>query len=198
MMTDRELSPAESLRLIEAMIQRSSQRLRRASWLPFLVWGYTSVGISLLIYVLVPLLGYKANFFWLGIPIIGALGMQLGGESIFKSPDPEGRTPIDRFVNVIWTVLGINAMLCSILAPGRYILFIILLLMSIGAMMTALATRFRLLVVTSAIGMLMSYGMIFLLPGSRLVLLYFALAFAIVFIVPGHVLRRQFKQSSIV
>lgn len=194
-MTDRELSPAESLRLIEAMIQRSGQRLRRASWLPLLVWGYTSVGISLLIYFLVPVLGSKANFFWLGIPIIGILGMQLGGESIFKSPDPEGSTPIDRFINIVWMVLGINCMLCSFLAPGRYILFIVLLLMSIGAMMTALATRFRPLMVTSAIGMLMNYGMLFFPAGSSLVLLWFALAFAIVFVVPGHILRHQFKQT---
>lgn len=197
-MTDRELSPTESLRLIEAMIQRSSQRLKRASWLPFLVWGYTSVGISLLIYLLVPVLGGKANFFWFGIPIIGTLGMQLGGESIFKSPDPEGCTPIDRFINIVWMVLGINCMFCSILAPGRYILFIVLLLMSIGAMMTALVTRFRPLMVTSAIGMLMNYGMLFFPVGSRPVLLWFALAFVIVFVVPGHILHRQFKQTSIV
>lgn len=196
-MTDRELSPAESLRLIEAMIQRSSQRLRRASWLPFLVWGYTTVAISLLVYFLVPILGARAHFVWFALPLIGALIMELSGESIFRHTGPEARTSIDRFVHVVWSVLGVNAMLCSLFAPGRYILFIILLLMSIGAMMTGLVTRFRLLVATSSVGMIMSYGMLFFSASNRMVLLYFALAFVITYVIPGHVLRHKVQSAQV-
>lgn len=202
-MTDKELSPVESLHIIEAMIQRTNRRLQRDSWRPFLVWGYTTVAVTLLVYFLMPVLGRNAFFFWFAIPVIGAPIMMFTGgiSSAIKWSALEGRSPMDRFISVIWTVLGINCLLCSVLAPGRYILFIVLLLMNMGAMMTAMATRFRLLLVASCIGMVMSYLMLLIRFDGRDMLLFFALSFVLVFIIPGHILmyrlRKEVKQNGV-
>lgn len=49
-MEEKRLDAAESLELISRMIRNTRQRLERHSGRPFLIWGYTTVGISLLNY----------------------------------------------------------------------------------------------------------------------------------------------------
>lgn len=192
-MIDKELTPVESLRLIEAMIQRSSQHIQQRSWIPFLVWGYLSMVTSLLIYFLLPSCGPKTHILWLLIPLIGWGVAWRNGSLMPGQTNAIGISPIDRVTSIIWTVLGINASICSVVIGSNLTLFIILLLMTIGAMMTALVTRFRMLLYMSIIGMLMSYGMLLFPIQGREILLYFSLAFVLIFIIPGHILQHQFK-----
>ena len=51
-MKHNNFSEAESLELITSMIQDSRARLARNSGTPFLIWGYTTVAISILNYIL--------------------------------------------------------------------------------------------------------------------------------------------------
>ena len=49
-MEERKLDTRESMELISRMIQNTRNRLENHAGRPFLVWGYTTVGIALLNY----------------------------------------------------------------------------------------------------------------------------------------------------
>lgn len=50
-MEERKLDARESMELISRMIQNTRNRLENHAGRPFLVWGYTTVGIALLNYL---------------------------------------------------------------------------------------------------------------------------------------------------
>lgn len=81
-MEEKRLDAAESLELIGRMIRNTRQRLERHSGRPFLIWGYTTVGISLLNYAL-NLTGADPNWSlsWFLIPVLGYMLMRLFPES---------------------------------------------------------------------------------------------------------------------
>ena len=51
-MNDRVLNEKESLELIAQMIQNTKSRMTRNSGAPFLIWGYTTIIVSLLVWFL--------------------------------------------------------------------------------------------------------------------------------------------------
>ena len=143
-MEEKRLDAAESLELIGRMIRNTRQRLESHSGRPYLVWGYTTVGISLLNYALNragadPLWSLS----WFLIPILGYALMRLFPER--RPTDP--RTEIDRIVNALWLVctLALIPIFLFCIFHGlsyRPSLFaLITLTMSIGAAATGLIVR---------------------------------------------------------
>ena len=86
-MEEKRLDAAESLELIGRMIRNTRQRLERHSGRPFLIWGYTTVGISLLNYAL-NLTGADPNWSlsWFLIPVLGYTLMRLFPEKAAHRP----------------------------------------------------------------------------------------------------------------
>ena len=77
-MEERKLDARESMELISRMIQNTRNRLENHAGRPFLVWGYTTVGIALLNYWFNIAGCHPAwCFTWFLIPIIGCLLMRL-------------------------------------------------------------------------------------------------------------------------
>lgn len=98
-MEERKLDARESMELISRMIQNTRNRLENHAGRPFLVWGYTTVGIALLNYWFNIAGCHPAwCFTWFLIPIIGCLLMRLFPD---KKPT-EPRTEIDRIVGKVW------------------------------------------------------------------------------------------------
>ena len=92
-MEERKLDARESMELISRMIQNTRNRLENHAGRPFLVWGYTTVGIALLNYWFNIAGCHPAwCFTWFLIPIIGCLLMRLFPD---KKPT-EPRTAISR------------------------------------------------------------------------------------------------------
>ena len=60
-MNDRVLNEKESLELIAQMIQNTKSRMTRNSGAPFLIWGYTTIIVSLLVWFLLKETG---NYHW--------------------------------------------------------------------------------------------------------------------------------------
>ena len=56
-MNDRVLNEKESLELIAQMIQNTKSRMTRNSGAPFLIWGYTTIIVSLLVWFLLKVNG---------------------------------------------------------------------------------------------------------------------------------------------
>ena len=144
-MEEKRLDAAESLALIERMIENTRNDMERNAGRPFLVWGYVTLLTTLLVWGTVVQTGEpRWNLLWLLIPLLG------GTLTYFtRGKRTEGRvhTFVDRVLGSVWLVAGLTASFLSLVAlftPIRLpILFVILLTMGMGTAATGLILRFR-------------------------------------------------------
>lgn len=189
-MADKTLNEAQSLELITRMIQNTRQRMERNAGRPFLIWGYLTIATALAVwYAISRTHNYNWNLLWFAMPVIGSSLMWLT-----RSRKPAGVTTfIDRIVGQIWLVLGLTALLVSALAMFSslhlHILFIILLLMGIGTTLSGLVIRFRACIVGGVLGIGLSILCLWFTPLNSY--LFFAGAFFVIMVVPGHILNYQ-------
>ena len=205
-MEEKRLDAAESLELIGRMIRNTRQRLESHSGRPYLVWGYTTVGISLLNYALNragadPLWSLS----WFLVPILGYALMRLFPER--RPTDPH--TEIARIVNALWLVctLALIPIFLFSLFHGlsyRPSLFApITLTMSIGAAATGLIVRSKIYTTAGFAGMGLSTLFAFYdyylkrlsetaeIDAAHLnfEILIFAAIFLVVMVIPGHMVN---------
>ncbi|WP_418981811.1 hypothetical protein [Alistipes sp.] len=191
-MEERKLDAAESLALIGRMIENTRNRMVRNAGRPYLVWGYTTVVFTLLVWAAVLHFGDpRWNWLWFGLPVTGSLGMYLT-----RPRDAKGsvRTFVDGVIDQVWMVIGLAAFLTATLSMLAVVrppmLFLIVLLMSIGTALTGLVTRFIPSIVGGFIGLLLAPVLLAVTRTTPSVLLFIA-AFVVMMIVPGHILNYQ-------
>lgn len=200
---EREPNAAESLALINRMIETTRNRMERQAGVPFLIWGYLTVLFTAANYLLIATThDGRWNWLWFGLPVCGWLGMCL----FLRRSTAEGTvtTFVDRVIGQIWLVLGIVAFIVTALTLATSlnppILFLIVLLMSIGCALSGLVCRFTPFVVSGFVGIALSPFFLFgFAPAWNAAL--FAAAFVAMMIVPGHILcyrsNRQAKQHHV-
>lgn len=89
-MEERKLDAQESIELITRMIRNTRRRLEHNAGRPFLVWGYTTVAISLFNYLMrINGADPEWSLSWFLIPVLGVVLMRLFPAK--KSTEP--RTP---------------------------------------------------------------------------------------------------------
>lgn len=97
-MEERKLNEKESLELIAQMIQNTKNRMETNCGMPFLLWGYTTVFISLLVWLLVT---YTQNnnwqYLWFMLPIIGGTGTYLSA----RNQQPTVKSHLDKVISYI-------------------------------------------------------------------------------------------------
>ncbi len=217
-MEKRKLNEAESLELITAMIRSSRRELARNTYRPFLIWGYTTLAITL-IELAIHLLAIPAVtpavrlWIWWTIPIIGgALSYR------FRDREEQTKSPLDVNIGAVWTVLTfsmvpIMTMILIISGSAGYmILPMILTLMGAATIITGMMARLKVLAWggCSSLGgavliCLMAYwfkqrvGVVPVEERGALVELFtigqmgvFALSFVCSMILPGHYMKRMF------
>lgn len=198
-MEDRKLEAAESLALISQMIENTRNRMVRHSGRPFLIWGYTTVAVTAAVAYSVFTTGnYHWNFLWFALPVIGTLLMWL---TRGKRPSEEGYATsfVDRTISQIWAVMGSAAMFISILSMFAPIytridiLFIILLMMSMGSAITCLIIRFTAGIIGGILGIILA-PMILIMAGTIWIPVIFAAGFVVNMIIPGHILNYKSRQ----
>ena len=206
---DKALDAHESMELIARMIRNTRRRMERDTGRPFLVWGYTTVGISLLNY------GFNEagfapawSFTWFLIPVIGYLLTRLFPQR--KSTDP--RTDIARIVGKVWAVCTLSLipifLLCLLhgLSYRPSLFALITLIMAVATALTGTIVRSRIYCVAGFAGMGLSTAFAFYdfwlkraaAAGSvvdahllNAEILIFAAIFAAMMIVPGHILNSK-------
>lgn len=191
---DKSLNEKESLELITRMIQNTQHRLERHTGIPMLIWGYATAITTLLVWWAVSYTGdYRMQFLWFLIPLTGGIGML-----VLKKKPAGVRTYVDRVVVYIWLVLGLTGFLLSCLSILSVmwklpVLFIIILIMGIGTILTGLVVQFRPMVIGGVVAMGIGVAH-YLLPGLDIKMLTFALAFVVMMIIPGHILNHRAKK----
>lgn len=219
-MEEKQLDARESIELISRMIQNTRTRLERNAGRPFLIWGYTTVGISLLNY------GFRVagvdpswSLTWFLIPVIGCLLTWLFHEKRRSEP----RTEIDRIVWMIWLAVSLTLIPIFVfcLFDGLFyrtdLYGIITLVMAIGTAITGLVVRSKIYTIAGFAGMV--FSMLFplydyylgrtitrpelavmqqngeiatLLSGEILI---FAIIFLVMMVIPGHIINHQNRKQ---
>ncbi len=190
-MKDRTLEAHESFDLINRMIANTRQSMERHAGRPFLVWGYTTVAITVAVWAALYFThDGRWNFLWFALPAIGGATMWLT-----RRNPTEGcvHTYIDTIIKQVWLVMGLAALMISALSifdvVRPSILFVILLLMGIGSTITGLMIRFKPTIIGGVLGIILA-PITLSLSGSWLLGL-FALGFVVMMILPGHILNHR-------
>ena len=205
-MENNKLSEAQSLELITSMIQDSRSRLARNSGTPFLIWGYTTVAVSLF-NALALYLGWSHAWAWswFTIPVIGWLGMML----LFKQ-EPSARNYIDRIVSMIWVVIGLSFawLFVGAVVFGCSISFLTVVVMGIGTVLTGCVIKHRTTTICGWAAMCASliFPIVYFImakSGSASAisevwiwgeLIVFALIFLLMMVIPGHILNYKYNK----
>jgi hypothetical protein len=168
------------------MIQNTQQKLAKGKGIPFLVWGYTTIVVSLLVWYFLSTTGdYRIHYLWFLIPVIAGPTMFF----LIRKNDTGVKTYIDRVIGYIWMVIGTAGFMMSITAMFFWdlpILFIIILLMSSGTAITGLVIRFTPIAVSGFAGIVLSFAC--LLTKGMDQILVFAAVFLVMMVIPGHIL----------
>ena len=205
-MEKTHLTEAQSLELITSMINDSRSRLARNSGTPFLIWGYTTVIVSLF-NALTLYLGwsYAWSWSWFSIPVIGGIGMLL-----FNKHEPSARNYIDRIVSTIWLVIGLSFIWLFVGAVvfGGSISFLTVVIMGIGTVLTGCVIKHRTTTICGwlAMGASLIFPIIYFISaktGSLASiskvwiwgeLVVFALIFLLMMVIPGHILNHKYNK----
>lgn len=185
-MEERQLNEKESLELIARMIQNTQRKLEKSNGMPFLVWGYTTIVVSLLIWYFLSTTGdYRIHYLWFLIPVIAGPMMFV----LIRKYEKGVKTYIDRVVGYVWIVMGVTGFMISITAMFFWnlpILFIVILLMGSGTAITGLVIRFTPIAVAGFAGIVLSLACLFTQGTDQI--LVFAGLFLVMMVIPGHIL----------
>ena len=207
-MQKSNFSEEQSLELITSMINDSRARLARNSGTPFLIWGYTTVAISILNYVLFQY-DIKCWWLWWLIPIIGWAGMM-----IWNKRDNGARNYIDRVISIIWSVIGVSFVwiMFAFVYYHAPILFLVVLMAGMGTTMTGFVIRNK----ATKIGGIVAMAASMLFPLKHWLMiryvdiddvallsewrwadcLLFAAIFFFMMVIPGHILNRKYNDKN--
>ena len=205
-MEKTHLTEAQSLELITSMINDSRSRLARNTGTPFLIWGYTTVAVSLFNALAIYLgWSYHWSWSWFAIPVVGWLGMLL-----FNKHEPSARNYIDRIVSAIWMVIGLSFIWLFVGAVvfGGSISFLTVVIMGIGTVLTGCVIKHRTTTICGwlAMGASLIFPIIYFISaktGSLASiskvwiwgeLVVFALIFLLMMVIPGHILNHKYNK----
>lgn len=181
----------DSIELIRNTIDLSRKRLQRNAAMPFIIWGWTTVVVSLAVWYALYATGNSHwNRLWLAIPVIGGCGLWLCLRS--KTDGTLTRTWVDRVMSCLWMTLGVMAVPYGFLAACMPIpiLYTVLLMMGIGTAVSGLVMKSWLLIVAGFM-MAMVFAPVTLLVSGVDSILVFAAAFFVAMVIPGHVFHVQ-------
>lgn len=184
-MEDKKLDSLESLELISRMIRNTQNNLQKQAGKPFLIWGYTTLVVSLAVFAVLTVTGnLRAHYLWIAIPIAGVTISLLSKR---KGDSPTVRTFTDTAIKRTWIPLTAALLAFAFLVPNP--LTIVLMLIGLGTAQTGLIARLRLFVVAGFLGMAAAAALTFI--GGNGQILLFAAFSIVVLVIPGHILNRK-------
>lgn len=186
-MEEKKLNERESLELITRMISDTREKMERGSSIPFLIWGYTTVAVSILIWYLLSTTGnYRWNFLWFAIPMI-SYPMML---AFTGKKNKSTKSYIDKVISYIWIGVGIAGLIPCVAAffTEIHILFFIIILMGAGTAITGLVLNHKVLCIAGFGAILLSpICLLFFQRGVSI--LIFAAIFLLMMVIPGHIMN---------
>lgn len=119
-MEDRLINEKESIEIITSMIARTKKRYSLGDGNILLLWGYLTVTVSALIWILLYLTGNPAaNWLWYLIWIIGGIATPV---MVRKQAVSCGvKTYTDKIITRLWSVVGWSAIAATFVCLGLFL-----------------------------------------------------------------------------
>lgn len=214
-MREQQIDEHRSLEIISKMIADTSAHIDNESGKYFLLWGYTTVIVSLFEYVaqLLHLPMHLCLWAWWLIPIVGGIGTLILNR---RAGVARPKSYVDRSISAVWMVFGLSFGMAFIaaLVYGANILFLTAMLMGMGTVITGKICQHRVLTVAGMAGMVLSL----LIPAGHLLLreyatalresgiahveaifyiemVIFAVVFLVIMVIPGHILYNRARHA---
>jgi len=211
---DKRLDERRSIEIISKMIADTSAHIDSESGKHFLLWGYTTVIVSLFEYVAqvchlpMPLCLWA----WFLIPLVGGIGTIILNRNA-KNSRP--KSYVDRSISAVWTVFGLSFGMVFIAALVYHtsLLYLTSLMMGMGTVITGKICRHNVLAWAGKAGVILSLAFpLFHLwireHGAALrdscgecfeaiaysEIIIFAVIFLIMMVIPGHILYNRSKR----
>ena len=193
MQNKNELSPQESLLLIQSMIDKSKLSFSDNSFY-FLFWGWLVFFACIAQFVLKVWLQYPYHFIvWWTMPVGGIITAIYGNRQAKKE---KVKTYVGDAMDFVWTAIAFAfIVLVLINIAGGYwenAFTYYILLYAIGTYVTGKFIKFKPLVIGGCINFVLAVICSKLLFDYQL--LMGATAILISYIIPGHLLRKQYKK----
>lgn len=213
---ERRLDEQRSLQIISQMIADTKSHIDNNSGKYFLLWGYTTVIITLLEYVVMTqYLPLTLTWGWFALPIVGGIGTYMLNRSAKRAGDEQPKSYLDRSVSAVWVTFGVSYLFIYIAALVYHtnIFFLTAILMGMGTVISGAICRHKILTVSGISGMCLSL----LFPIRHIIFehrpaetigeslnnyvifsdyIIFALIFTIMMVIPGHVLLNRAKRTT--
>lgn len=191
-MEDRNLNEKESLELIAQMIRNTRKNVDHKAANSPLIWGYSTVLTSLLVYGAWIWIHQPTVFFlWILLPVLG-----VAGSWIFHKPRQEfTKNHLDHVINQIWLVLGSICWVVSMVSfvLSLPILFFVCILMGAGIILTGCVVNYKPYIYCGVVSVMLSF-LCLVVRGVDSILL-FAGIFLVMMVIPGHILNYQLRKK---
>ena len=211
---DTRLDERRSIEIISKMIADTSAHIDSESGKYFLLWGYTTVIVSLFEYLAqvchlpMPLCLWA----WFLIPVVGGIGTIILNRN---ANNTRPKSYVDRSISAVWTVFGLSFGMVFIasLVYHTSLLYLTSLMMGMGTVITGKICRHDVLAWAGKAGVVLSllfpawhllmreYGISLRDSGIANIeavlyieIVIFALIFLIMMVIPGHILYNRSKR----
>jgi len=193
---DNKFSPAESLAIIEGMINKAKNKFSDGSFL-YLLWGWVIFGCSVGHFLMIRFnLCKEPEMIWLltWVAVIFQIVYLVKQQKKEKV-----KTYTDEIINYVWICFGFSMMAVTFIL-GRseswvMLYSIILMLYGMPTFLSGAIMKFTPLKIGGIICWVLSIISTFV--SSLYVLLLLALAVVVAWIIPGYLLRAKYKSENI-
>ncbi|MBQ7851945.1 MAG: hypothetical protein IKA19_04350 [Muribaculaceae bacterium] len=207
-MEERNITERESIELIASMIQNSKRRMELGSGNVLISWGYVTTIVALIVGIGHLTTGHvEWLWLWFAIPAIGyPLHYFLGKR---KERKELVKTAIDRYISGIWVTIGLFfatlMVICFIFGMNGLNAWGVMFLLTLpccgfGCLATGIILKEWSLIAGGLISMIL--GSLFMMCYVCRIDIFgydifaFALAFALMMIVPGHIINHKARKAS--
>lgn len=208
-MEEKKITEVESIEIITSMISRTKDRLVKGCGDILLMWGYLTIAVAALIWVLLVATQNPAvNWLWFLVWLIGGIVTPIMAKR--KRMEKGIMSYTDRLSSGMWSVVGWAAIASVFLSLGflliggkdswSMMLALALIIVPMAEIMQGLIINEKSLIAGGGVGLLI--GLFTLCCISAHIALVatwfmplFIIAFAAMMIVPGHILNSKSKRE---
>ncbi len=190
-MEEKNISEQESLAIIHNMIAQSKQSIVDRSKY-FLMWGIAVFICAIVQYALLKDLQTGTQKVWLLMPLLAVVQILLS----YRDRKIERVVTFTRnAISSVWISLGIGFFILAFLSARiSFDMFPFLILFyAIGTFITGRIIAFRQLIIGGVISFILSIGITYIDGPEKLLVL--ALSVLVSYIIPGILLKREFKKE---
>ncbi|MFM9909580.1 MAG: hypothetical protein ACKVOW_09535 [Chitinophagaceae bacterium] len=189
-MKEEQFTPAESLQLIQSMIDKTKQNLSVNSHY-FLLWGWITFVACIGQFLLKHILTYERHYLVWWVIVLG-----IAGSIYFSIRDAKTRrvkTFIGETMAYLWTGMGITffivSMIISKIGWETNVFPFFMVLYGLGTFVSGSILKFKPLIIGGIISWILSVIAVYLSYDYQILMAALAILFS--YIIPGHLLRNK-------